>query len=408
MSYKGYADTPRARRGGEIATVAGAFVAYGSIFFDRLAPLYLVALIAQDLGVPSAYEGTLALLIGLGWAAAMPLVRASSGRLGDRDRVITGAVVAGLLGIASAGAGGWVAFLAFRGFGGMAAASGSPAATALVFAAAPPRRRGLDLGILLSSTRLVGSLVSPVVVTAVTVAAGWRTAMVVSGVVLLAGAALLALAVPGEPRTVRSGRAAVTFAWLPDGRRNVTLCTVACVVLLAWLTVWSQSSVPLVQRWLVVDADAAGRLVSLFGLGAGAASLLVPLWSDRIGRRVAFAAAVVTGGAGGLAVGVLAAHGTTPPRPVAAAFLVLAGVAMGGLPLVISIIPAEAVATGDVARALVGPIAGGEVLGSAALPTLAAILAVPLGHGAVVAGAATGVLGLVTVAALLRPVAHPS
>jgi hypothetical protein len=47
-------DTTRRGRGGEVATVGGAFFTYGAIFFDRLAPLYLVALIAQDLGLPAA------------------------------------------------------------------------------------------------------------------------------------------------------------------------------------------------------------------------------------------------------------------------------------------------------------------------------------------------------------------
>jgi hypothetical protein len=45
------------------------------LFFDRLAPLYLVALIADDLPVSSNGQGTLALTIGLGWAGSMVLAR---------------------------------------------------------------------------------------------------------------------------------------------------------------------------------------------------------------------------------------------------------------------------------------------------------------------------------------------
>ena len=56
--------------GRELATVAGSFLTYGSMFFNRLAPLHVVALIATELGVPSAAEGTLALLIGLGCSDA--------------------------------------------------------------------------------------------------------------------------------------------------------------------------------------------------------------------------------------------------------------------------------------------------------------------------------------------------
>jgi MFS family permease len=387
----------------EAVTVGGAFFLYGAVFFDRLAPLYLVGLVAADLGVPAAWEGTLALLIGLGWAAAMPLVRATSGRLDDRTRITLGAAVAGLVGIASAAAGSWVLFVLLRGLGGLASASGAPAITSLVFGVAPERRRGLDLGIVQSATRIVGSLVAPVVVTAVAVAAGWRTALVVAGVLLLVGAVVLAVVVPGRGGGVvrRSGHA--SFAYRPGGRRNVVLCTVGCVLLLAWLTTWSQSSVALVRSWLDVDADAAGRWVGLFGIGAGAASLGLPVISDRIGRRGALGVAGALGGLGGLAVGGFAAADVVPPGPVLVVALLLAGVAMGGLPLVISIVPAEAVGTGDVGRAITGPIAGGETLGSAALPALAAWAAVPLGRPTVLMLAATGVVGLVAVAAALRP-----
>jgi MFS family permease len=398
--------TTRRGRGGELATVAGTFFTYGAIFFDRLAPLYLVAMIAQDLGLPSAYEGTLALLIGLGWAAAMPLVRGTSGRFGDRDRIVVAAALAGILGLLSAAAGNWVLFVALRGLGGMAAASGAPAITSLVFAAAPARRRGLDLGIVQSSTRIVGSLVSPVVVTAVAVAAGWRAAMVVSGVLLVVGAVVLLWAVPegqGSRRRRRDDTAA-PFALHRGGRRNVVLCTIACVLLLAWLTVWSQSSVPLIQSWLDVGPDAAGRLVGWFGVGASVMALLLPIASDRIGRRGALALGSALGGVGGIAVGVLAATDVVPVRGLVIVALFFAGAAMGGLPLVISIIPAEAVASGDVGRALTGPIAGGEVLGAAALPALAAAAAVPLGLAWVVAITAGGVLGLVLISAVLRPI----
>lgn len=389
----------------ETATVAGAFLVYGAVFFDRLAPLYLVGLIAADLGIPSAWEGTLALCIGLGWAAAMPLVRASTGRLDDRTRILVAAGVGGLVSLVSASVGGWVAFVLLRGLGGLAAGSGAPAVTALVFSAAPPLRRGRDLGIVQSATRVLGSLVSPVVVTAVAVAGGWRAAIVVSGALLLLGGIVLAVLVPAGsgPGVVRPARH--DFTYLPGGRRNVALSTVGCVLLLTWLTVWSQSSVLVVRDWLSVDADTAGRYVGLFGFGAAAAALLLPVVSDRIGRRGALALAGLLGGTGGLVVGGLAATGVRPPAVVLWGALLLAGGAMGGLPLTISIVPAEAVATGDVGRAVTGPIAGGEVVGSAALPAVAAWAAVGLGRPGVLMLAAGGVLGLVAVAAALRPLA---
>lgn len=393
-----------ARPRGETATVAGAFLLYGSVFFDRLAPLYLVGLVAADLGVPSAAEGTLALCIGLGWAVAMPLVRATTGRWSDRSRILVAAGLGGTISLVSATAGGWVVFVLLRGLGGLAAGSGAPAVTSLVFSAAPEDRRGRDLGIVQSSTRLLGSLVSPVVVTAVAVAAGWRAAIATSGAVLLLGGVLLALLVPAR----RGGGVVVgttrhDFAYRPGGRRNVVLCTVGCGLLLGWLTIWSQSSVAIVRDWLAVGPDAAGRYVGLFGVGAAAGALLVPVVSDRIGRRTALALAGALGGGGGLALGAMAAADWRPPSVVVWVVLVLAGAAMGGLPLCISIVPAETVASGDVGRALTIPIAGGEIIGSATLPAVAAWAATRLGRPTVLMLGAAGVLVLLVLARLLIP-----
>jgi MFS family permease len=387
----------------ELAVVAGSFFTYGAIFFDRLAPLYLVGLIARDLGVPSAAEGTLALLIGLGWAAAMPMLRATTGRVDDRTRVVVASVLAGIASLASAAVGGWVLFVALRGLGGLAAGSGSPAVTSIVFAAAPLQRRGLDLGIVQSSTRIVGSLISPVVVTAVAVAAGWRAAIAASAVLLLGGAVVTLVTVPGRGSPNDLGTTSAAFSLRPGGRWNIGLCTVGCVMLLAWLTVWSQSSVQLVRSWLGVGPDEAGRLVGLFGVGSGLAALIVPISSDRIGRRRALALASILGGVGAIALASLAATATVPPLWAVVSVLLLCGVAMGGLPLVISLIPAESVAEGDVGRALLAPIALGEIVGAAALPALAAVVASRLGLPAVMALVGAGVLSLAVISALLRP-----
>lgn len=398
-------DAPPRGRGGEVATVASAFLAYGAVFFDRLAPLYLVGIIASDLDVPPTAEGTLALVIGLGWAAAMPIVRATSGRFADRNRVVVAAVLTAALGMLSATADTWLVFVTLRGLAGLASASGSPAVTAIVFAVAPAHRRGRDVGLVQASTRVLGSLVSPIVVTAITVALGWRAALVGSSLLLLVGGIILALAVPGggERAAARAAAPAAPFRLHPGGRRNVALCTAASVLLLAWLMVWSQSSVGLIRGWLQVDPDAAGRYAGWFGVGAAVAAVAVPIVSDRIGRRAALGFAGGLGGVAGIAVGLAAVAGLDLPSVVVAGLLTLSGTAMGGLPLVISLVPAEAVASGDVGRVLVAPIAAGEVLGAALLPALASLTAAHLGLDAVVAMTGVAVLGLVGIAAAMRP-----
>jgi MFS family permease len=389
----------------EVPTILGTFIAFGSLFFDRLAPLYLIVSVGADLPIPAGAEGTLALFVGLGWAASMGVARLTTGRWSDRTRVLVAAGCAAAFGAASAFTHSWVVFILLRGLGSVAAGSAAPPITGLSFAAAPPQRRGLDLGIVQSSSRVFGSFVSPVVVTGIAVVAGWRLALLVSAGLVLLGAAALAVLVPSAP-TPRPRAVAGTQAPLvlrPGGRRDIVVCTGVGVVLLGWLFTMSQSGVPLLQGWLGLGTAEAGRVLGLFGVGAAVAALAIPTLSDAVGRRVALAGATLVGGLGGLGLAVAAMTGAALSAQLAGVLLFVGGLAMGGLPLVLSIIPAEAVARGDVGRGVLVPVVGAEVVGGGVLPGLAGLAAQPLGLPAVMAMAAALLLAATLLGAALRP-----
>ena len=386
----------------EVPTRKESCCEYGALVFDRLAPRYLLAVIADDLQVSRVGQGALALTIGLGWAGSMVLARWASGRWGNRRRILVAATGVTLLGAASAMVSGWIAFVVLRGLGGLFAGTAAPAVTALSFAAAPPRRRGFDLGVVQSSTRLLGSLVSPAVVTAVAAAVDWRVALLTSSGFVVVGAMALMLLVPADPQLADDAVASAAPVMHPGGRRNLLLCTTSSVALVAWLIVVSQSAGPLLRAWLDLGVAEAGRLLSLFGIGAWLATLIVPLASDRLGRRMALATSSLIGGAAGLGV-MIAASGSTGGPLAAAALMTLSGVAMGGLPLVISIIPAEAVASGDVGRAVTAPIIGAELLGGAVLPAVAFAVAGQVGLPAIFGIAAALLLLVAALSFGLRP-----
>lgn len=388
----------------ELPAVLGAFVLYGGVFFDRLAPLFLLTFIASDLGAPVGSEGAVALAAGIGWASAMPFARAASRHWSARRRLLVGAITAALVGAVSAAAPSWWLLVVLRGVAAFAGGLTPPGATALVFAAAPPQRRGRDMGLVFSATRILGNLVSPVVVTAVAVASGWRAALLVSAAFALVGALVLAWLVPAQPHPQPAERHRPDdFALRPGGRRRIVASAVACTLLVGWLMVFSQSAVPIVADWLDVGAAEAGRVAGLFGVGGAVATLLLPASSDRIGRGAALALGSGVGGAAGLALAVMSAAGFAPPVWVAGATVLAAGVALGALPLVLSVIPGEAVARGDPGRATAWPIATGEVLGGALVPATVAAAAVHVGPPVAVGAVAAGALLLTALAPALRP-----
>ncbi len=267
------------------------------------------------------------------------------------------------------------------------------------------RRRGLDLGVVQSSTRLLGSLVSPAVVTAVAATVDWRAALLTSSGFVALGAIALALLVPADAPPRREAATSSAPVLHPGGRRNILLCTASSVALVMWLIIVSQAAGPLLQAWLDLGVAEAGRLLSLFGVGAWLATLVVPLTSDRLGRRLALAASSLIGGAAGLGV-TIAANGPAGGWFTAAALMALSGVAMGGLPLVISIIPAEAIASGDVGRALTVPIVGAEIFGGALLPAVALAAAGQVGTPDVLGAAAVLVLSVAVLSLALSPPPH--
>ena len=142
----------------EVPTVAGTFLAYGALFFDRLAPLYLVALIASDLSVSREGQGILALTIGVGWAGSMALARWASGRWGNRRRILVAAAGVSLLGAASALVTGWTAFVVLRGLGGLLA--GTARLRSRHCRSRQPRRTAGGSTLVWCSPRLVCSVVS--------------------------------------------------------------------------------------------------------------------------------------------------------------------------------------------------------------------------------------------------------
>lgn len=386
------------------AVVGGSFVLYGAVFFDRLAPLYLSRTIANEFGVPQSLEGTLPLAIGFGWAISVFIANVLSGRLSNRRRIIFAAVGAAALDAASAVTGSWLWFVLLRGLAGILAGSSAQPVTAIVFAVSPSGRRGLDMGVVQSSTRVGGSLAAPAAVTAVAAVSGWRPALLLSAGVLFASALMIAWLLPADarPAASTSRRPRDDYQLHEGGRRNIAISTLGSIVLVAWLMIVSQGGVPLLVDWLGLGTARAGQVLAAFGVGAAVAAFVVPLSSDRLGRSRSLMLAAACGVGAGGAIAVLGRLGLGS-IVLAVVLVTLAGVAMGGLPLVISLVPAEAVARGDVGRALTAPIVGAELVGGALLPLGAFALASVVGLPVVI-GVAAGLLLLLGVSsAWLRP-----
>ncbi len=106
-------------------TVVAGFLIYGALFTDRLAPLFLADRIGDAFGVDAAALGLLPLAIAVGWTLGLAAGRLVGTRISLRQRVLVGGMITAL-------------------------------------------------GLVQSSTRIAGSFLAPIVLTAVVATAGWQ------------------------------------------------------------------------------------------------------------------------------------------------------------------------------------------------------------------------------------------
>jgi predicted MFS family arabinose efflux permease len=363
---------------GTARTVVAGFLLYGALFTDRLAPLFLAERIGRSFDVGGAALGLLPFAIALGWTLGLAAGRLSSRWLTLRQRVVVGTFLTAAASCASALAPTYVVFLLLRLLGGVAANVVSPALIALCVRAVAADRRGTALGVVQSSTRITGSFLAPIALTAAVVPFGWRWAIAGAASTLLLAAAAVAVLLPASPTAGLQSRHSRPPVYRPEGPRIIALASATAVCTFLWLTLVSQGGVPLLEGWLEVDIRVAGRLLAWFGIGSTVAALAIPAWSDQR-RGLALSGASAVTALAGSALAVASLLDLALPLMAVGALFGLAGVGLGALPLSISVLPADAVQEGDVDRAVEVPIISAELLGGALLPAAAFAIAARLG-----------------------------
>jgi len=185
------------------ALTTGVFLATSS--GTAIAPFLLV--MARDLRADLVLVGSLVAVSAVPWGLTSLAAGAASDRLGRRPVLVTGLLVLGgsrlLLALAPSYA---VAVMAQ-----VVAGMGGGAHTSVVFAAVsdhvPPAQRGRALGGVITGQSLSFVLAVPMV-TLLASWTGWRGAIALQGVAMLAVALLLVLTIPRDRPTAGAGRAA--------------------------------------------------------------------------------------------------------------------------------------------------------------------------------------------------------
>lgn len=392
----------------ETVLVVLFFFTWGTVFLDRMCVIYLAPFLVQDLHLRHAQIGLLASALALTWAASGLIFGAVSDRVGRRPVLVPAVFFFSVLSWVSGLARSFTQLFFVRTLMGIAGGPTWSTMTATIEATSEPKRRGRDIGIVVSAAALVGLALAPVMTTQIAARFGWRAAFFVAGIPgILLGFAIWKIV--KEPEESESGAHHHAKPSLRDyfslfRHRNMWLCCMAAAGFMTWLFVMSVFAPLYLTEVSGQSATLAGLVVGAGGLGAFMWGWIIPWISDRAGRKPTLLFAALLSATAPLIYQVpfLAAH---PWLLAAAGFLSNGGQGIGALVLVL--VPTESVPARFAATAIGLSTLFGEFFGGALAPALAGALADKHGLAAPLWVAAAGAI-LVFLASLLMHETAPS
>ncbi len=219
---------------------------------------------------------------------------------------------------------------------------------------------------------VVGMTVGPVLLTQLAAHFGWRTAFYVSclpGLILVAFIYFTVRPLkeaPPAPRSVLVEAGGEPGFWSIFRSRNLVLALVISALFSGWLIIQGVFLPRYLNEVDGIKPTDIGLLLTLSGPGAAISGILVPWWSDRIGRRPAMTLLTLVGLIMPLVI--LFVHG---PFLFLALALFLGALGGGAGSLYIGVVPAEAVPRRHLATAVALALASGELFGGVIGPFVA-------------------------------------
>jgi len=388
----------------ERTLVAILFFSWGTVFFDRMAQMYLAPYFAPEFGLNHQQVGTLASVLALCWAGSTLFFGALSDRVG-RKRVLVPAVFAfSLLSWLSGMAHTFAQLLLIRALMGLAEGPTWSVITALIEDSSPVGRRGRNIGLVVSAAALVGLSAAPILTTQVAARWGWRAAFFFAGLPGLLSGFLIWRFVK-EPRATEAGKeekASLADYFSILRYPNIWLCCLGAAGFMSWLFALNVFAPLYITEVAHQSATTAGVLLGASGLGSFFLGFLLPSLSDRVGRKPVLLLMGVMSAVVPLAflVPVLYVY------PVVLAVIVFAAnTGQGIASLVLVLVPTESVPPQFRATSIGMATLVGEVMGATVAPTVAGALAERYGLGLTLWLAAAGSAVVVAATLLLRETA---
>jgi predicted MFS family arabinose efflux permease len=385
------------------------FLTWGTVFLDRMSQLYLAPYFAPEFHLSDQQIGFLASVVSITWALSALFFGAVSDRLGRRPVLIPAVFIFSALSWLSGIAHSFEQLLVIRALMGVAEGPCWSVINAINEESSPPRRRGRNVGLVVSAAALVGLCAAPILTTQVASRFGWRWGFFVAGVPgILMG--LLIWKFVEEPerrggvgslgRTNNSFREYLSILRFP----NVWLCCAGAGGFVSWLFLQNVFAPLYITEVAHRPPTTAGFLLGISGLGSFFLGFLFPALSDRIGRRTVLLALGLISSVVPIALYIPSLYGH---------LWLLAGIVFvtnGGqaiASLIMVLVPAESVPPEFSATAIGLSTFVGEIIGATVAPSIGGAMAERFGLGVPLLMSAGGTVLLFIVSLFLKEPSRP-
>lgn len=350
-------------------------LAISFLALDRLASGALGPYLLAGLGLTKTELGSLYSVQAIAVAVMGFVVGRYSDRTGNRRKLLALLLVlSAICSLAVMAVNAYAALMLVRLASGVALGAVSPISQSIVTSQSSPARLGCNIGVQTLLMFLVGQVLGPFILPVLAEKWGWQAGFAASAgpFAILAIVVLMLLKDSSSARADVPDQNSATSATerSPEARLAVSLCLGIAACFMIWLVIYSTFlTVFLVERWGVTP-PVAGSMLGTLGIAGGVGGFMLPLLSDRFGRKRVLLFGMLLG-----MISPLATLFWTGPLWGLQLCLAVGWVAVGVLPLYAVVIPGSSVPPGRIAATIALVIGTGEVVGGVGGPIMAGWLA---------------------------------
>jgi MFS transporter, ACS family, hexuronate transporter len=357
--------------------VISMFLVVGLVFLDRLSLGFIFPMMSSELGMSNTQLGLTIGITGIFFGLSTLIFASLSDFLGKKKPMLIIFVflfsVATLL---SGVVGSFAALLMVRGFMGIAEGPVMPLVQSIMIAESSEKRRGFNMGVVQSSSSLIGGALAPIITVALAVSFGWRSAfyiIAIPGIIL----GLILWKYLREPKVAQANseekaRSKPTKAeyFRVFKTRNVWLSTVIGICNMIYILTLTAFLPTMFATSTNYQGGQIGMILGLMGLMMFIGQLGCSAISDRVGRLPSIK--VFTFISIFLPIAIALYYQNFALLLIS---ILLLSIGNGYQPLVLNVIPAESVPRAFSATAISFVILAAEILGGSSGPILAGVLA---------------------------------